>query len=338
MKAGFKINHNLLLVLLALALFACQNNPLKVDVSDVKINLNFKSYDDDLFAASDHLEQAIPAMQKQYGNFFTLFNYQMIGIGGPDSANFYPQLKSFLADTMIVNLKKMVGEKINKTQLKTEFTNAFKHYHYYFPDKVIPSVYTCVSGFNQSIIVADSLIGISLDKYLGADCKYYPSLGIPEYKIRNMHSRKIVPDAVYFWALTEYPIWPEATKVIEHMIYQGSLLYFEDAMMPDVNDTLKIGFTGKQLAFCEASEQGMWTYLAEHNLLFSTKRMDIKRYVDDGPYTSSFTTDSPGRTGAWLGWQIVKAYMKKNPNVSLKQLMETKDYLGILNQSGYQPD
>jgi hypothetical protein len=328
----------ILIFFIVVFIASCQNNPLKVDVSDVKISLNFKSYDDDLSAADDHLKQAIPKLQKEYGRFFTLFNYQMIGIGGPDSAGFYSQLQSFLADTMIVDLKGMVDKRIDKAQLKTEFTDAFKHYHYYFPEKIVPTIYTCISGLNQSVIVADSLMGISLDKYLGADCSYYPRLGLPEYKIRNMNPQKIVPDAVYFWAMTEYPISMQASKLIEHMIYQGTLLYFEDAMMPELNDTLKIGFTGKQLEFCRVSEQGMWAYLAEHSLLFSTKRMDIKRYVGDAPYTSSFTSYSPGRTGAWLGWQIVKAYMKKNPKVSLKQLMQTQDYLSILNQSGYQPE
>ena len=338
MNEAYKIKYYILLVLIGLAVFSCKRNPLKVDVSDVKINLNFKSYDDDLFAASGKLEQAVPKLHREYGSFFTLFNYHMIGIGGPDSSSFYPQLKSFLNDTLILHLKEKVDQRIDKQHLKAEFTDAFKHYRYYFPNNPIPSVYTCVSGLNQSIIVADSLIGISLDKFLGTDCNYYPRLGLPEYKIRNMYPGKIVPDAMHFWGQTEYPISSSGSKVIDHMIYQGMLLYYVDAMMPEVPDTVKIGYTKQQLDFCKGSEQGMWAYLAEHNLLFSTKRMDIKRYVDDGPYTSSFTTQSPGRVGAWLGWQIVRAYMEKNPKVGLKELMQTKDYLSILNNSGYQPE
>ena len=317
---------------------SCQRNPLKVDVSDVVIDFKFKNYENDLFAGANNLEQAIPQLEKEYGNFFELYNYHMIGIGGPGDETFYPQLKSFVTDTLIVNLKKQVDQTIDKPQLKHDFEQAFKYYHHYFPEKVIPTVYTCVSGFNQSVVLADSLIGISLDKYLGADSNYYPRLGLPVYKIRNMNPKKIVPDAMYFWAMTEYPINPSASKVIENMIYQGSLYYFVDAMMPEVNDTLKIGYTARQLEFCKNSEAAMWAYMAEQNLLFSTKRMDIKRYVDDGPYTSSFTTESPGRVGAWLGWQIVCAYMKKNPEVTLKQLMEEQEYLLILNQSGYHPE
>jgi uncharacterized protein YjaZ len=59
-------------------------------------------------------------------------------------------------------------------------------------------------------------------------------------------------------------------------------------------------------------------------------------FMVDGPFTSSFSQESPARTGAWLGWQIVKAYMKKN-NVSLKQLLDNVDSQEILEKSGYKP-
>jgi uncharacterized protein YjaZ len=81
----------------------------------------------------------------------------------------------------------------------------------------------------------------------------------------------------------------------------------------------------------------MWTYLAEHKMLFTTDRMSIKRFIDDGPYTATFSEESPARTGVWLGWQIVRSYMKKNKEMKLSDLMSNTDYQSILNQSGYQP-
>jgi len=114
-------------------------------------------------------------------------------------------------------------------------------------------------------------------------------------------------------------------------------MYFVDAMMPDLADTLKIGFTRRQLDFCKKNEATMWTYLAEHKQLFTTDRMSIKRFMDDGPFTSAFTDESPGRAGVWIGWQIVRSYMKQNNKVKLANLMEMTDYQSILNKSGYQP-
>ncbi len=316
---------------------SCQRNPLKINTSNVEVDFQFKCLDDELFAAKEDLSQKLPDIQSGYDEFFRIFTQQMIRVGDVDNPGPFEKLQSFIEDSVIINVKKQADVLIDKTQLKQDFEKAFKHYKHYFPEKKIPNIYTCVSGFNQSIVVSENLIGISLDKYLG-DNEYYPQLGIAKYKVKNMHPGKIVPDALFAWALTDYPIKPEADKLIEHMVYKGKLMYFLDAMMPDLADTIKIGYSAEQLEFCKDSEQGMWTYLAEHKMLFSTKRMDIKRYVDDGPYTSGFTSDSPGRVGVWLGWQIVKAYMKKNPKITLKELLENEDYLGILNASGYHPD
>jgi len=66
--------------------------------------------------------------------------------------------------------------------------------------------------------------------------------------------------------------------------------------------------------------------------------MNIVRFIGPAPFTSSFTNDSPGRTGSWLGWQIVRKYMKKNPEITLPELMKDDDYQKILNDSGYSPE
>ena len=110
------------------------------------------------------------------------------------------------------------------------------------------------------------------------------------------------------------------------------------AMSLDGPDSLKIGFRKEQLNWCMAHESEMWNYLIEKKMLFSGDRMGQVRFINPAPFTAPFGQKSPGRTGVWLGWQIVKSYMKKNSKVSLKALMENNDYHKILNDSGYSPD
>lgn len=319
-------------------LASCSHNPLKIDVSGVKVDLKIRHLEMDLLSKNpQELQNIIPELKKSYGDFFNIFTYQMIAIGGTDQPNFDELLNKFVTDTLIQDLKKKVPETIDTTKLRDELADAFKHYRYYFPEKKIPVVYTCISGFNQSVVTSTNLIGVSLDKYMGAGNEYYRELGLPGYKRRNMTFQRIVPEMMYAWAVTEWPKPDKAENLLTQMIYEGAMMYFVDAMLPDLNDTLKMGYTKRQLDFCKANEAGMWTYLAEHKLLFTTSRMSVKRFMDDGPYTSSFTEKSPGRAGAWLGWQIVRSYMKKHPDVKLPDLLKNQDYQGILNQSGYQP-
>lgn len=325
-------------LVLLIIISACKQNPLKVDLSDVHIDFEFYNFSDDLFAASGNFESKLPELQAKYPDILPLFTADIITIGLPEDENISGLLNSFVNDTLIREVKNKVDEIIPTEQLKSDLEEAFRYYHYYFPNRIIPKVFTCVSGFNQSIVMTDSILGIGVDKYLGRDCDYYPRLGIPQYLRLNMNPDKIVPDAMYAWGITEFPFVGYGPHLVDRMIYEGKMLYLLDALLPDTADSLKIGYTSEQMDFCRVKENAMWTYLAEYKMLFSTERMDVKRYVEDAPYTSSFTDQSPGRTGAWLGWQIVRAYMKKHPETSLQELMDYKDCKDLLNKSGYQPD
>ncbi len=323
---------------LIILLASCTQNPLKVNVSNVSVNVKVRHLDIYLLKLKqDEVQAAIPVMKSWYGDFFDIFTYRMIAIGGVEQPDFAQSLYSFVSDTLIRKLELNVAQKVDTVQFRKELETAFRHYKYYFPGKEIPTIYTCISGFNQSVVIADKLIGVSLDKYMGRDCKFYEQLGLPAYKRRNMHPGKMVPDMMQAWADAEWPKSDKENSLLSNMIHEGKVLYFLDAMFPEMNDTLKAGFTAKQLKFCEQNEAKMWTYMAEHKMLFTTDRMSIKRFIDDGPYTASFSEESPGRTGAWLGWQIVRAYMKSHPNVKLPDLMNNQNYQEILNQSEYQP-
>jgi gliding motility-associated lipoprotein GldB len=307
-------------------------------VSKVSVRLTIRHLGHDLLKLKqDEIPRAIPQLKASYGDFFDIFTYRMISIGGTEQNNFPDLLYSFVSDTLIHGLETQVAQKIDTLELRRDLEMAFRHYKYYFPQKEIPLVYTCISGFNQSVVTADQLIGVSLDKYLGVDSRFYAQLGLPEYKRRNMHPQKMVPDMMYAWATTEWPKEDEGNSLLSQMINQGKIMYFVDAMLPELPDTLKIGFTKQQLDFCKKREASMWTYLAENKLLFTTDRMSIKRFMDDGPYTAAFTDQSPGRTGTWIGWQIVRSYMKQHKEVKLSELMGMNDFQAILNQSGYQP-
>ena len=115
-------------------------------------------------------------------------------------------------------------------------------------------------------------------------------------------------------------------------------MYFLDCVFPDESDYLKIGFLPEKIKWCKDHENGMWTYLIENKLLFTIDHMNIRRFTGPGPFTASFTQESPGKAGVWIGWQIVRRYMKKNPQVSLSSLMKDNDYQKILNLSGYSPE
>jgi len=333
-------NFTIFLLLLVFFFSSCKRNRLKVNVSDINVNLEITRFDQELFnLPENNFSEEIKNLRTANPEFFDLFTYRMINIGGIGDEFFFDGLNRFLTDTMVVNVKNITENNFshfNKTE--KELKKAFQHYRYYFPDKKIPKIYTCISGFNQSVVVAEGLIGASLDKYLGADCRYYDMLGLPEYKQQKMYPARLPVDMMYGWATTEFLKSRNESNLLSHMIHEGKLMYFTDAMFPKTHDTIKIGYTAKQINWCKNNEARMWANLIENKRLFTTDRMSIKRFIDDSPYTNGFPLESPGRAGVWIGWQIVRQYMDKNPEVTLQQLMGTNDSQKILNGSKYMPD
>lgn len=334
------INKVFHLVPLIIILICCQRNPLKVDVSGIELKLSIKRLDRDIFHVTpDNKQIAIQKLRQTYGSFFDAYNENVIALGNPSDSLYPTYLNTFLTDTMrVLSRLKIDSVFSNMNDIENKLQDGFRHYKYYFPHKAIPQVITIISGFNQSVVMTNDAIGISLDNYLGVNCPFYAMLGLPEYKRENMYSTKIPIDVLYTWAISEFAYDESKNNLLSNMIYQGKILYFLDAMFPDEPEHIKIGYLPEKLEWCKKNEAGMWTYLVEHRLLFNTDRMNIVRFVGPAPFTSAFTTDSPGRTGAWIGWQIVKKYMKKNRGISLPALMSQNDDQKILNESGYSPE
>jgi len=319
-------------------LISC-NTDSNPDISTTKIQQQFFRFDKELYHFStDTTNSAVISFAKKYHKFLEMYCYQIIGIGSPYSVDFLDHLKTFKEDYVVSQVYDKVEKNFaDMSSIKKDFNTAFRYYHYYFPDKQIPNIYTFVSGFNTAIVTDDSILGIGLDFYLGKNCKYYQQLALPQYIIRKMEPEMMLPDAMKAWLSMIFEPADTSENMLNSMIYQGKIQYAMNTILPDINDTLKFGFSKQKLEWCKDNENRMWTYFVEHKLLFNKEHLLIKKFIDEGPFTPPFGQQSPPRTGTWLGYRIVSQYMANNPDVTLSQLMSEKDYQKILTLSTYNP-
>jgi hypothetical protein len=221
--------------------------------------------------------------------------------------------------------------------LEQEFQEVFKRHKYHFPEKNNPKVITMMSGFNQSFVYADSTLAIGLEMFLGEKSVFYQMLAMPRYKSQFMNKENILPDATRIWMLNEFPYNMEKSDLLSEMVYMGKIMYLTDAMLPNVYDTLKIQYTEKQLDYCIQNEFNIWSYFAAQKLLYTTDQAEIMKYTAEGPFTAAFSKESAPRIGYWIGWQIVRQYMKNNPEVTLQDLINETDSQLLLSKSKYKP-
>jgi hypothetical protein len=329
-------------LLLSLLVFSsCKTNDYRKNVSSIKVDIEINRLETDLFTPSpDKIPGIVPELKNKYGSFLQLFSY-VINTGDVNDSSFGDFLVRFCTDKLNNEVYAEVMKLYPDVEtIEKDLEDAFRYYLWYFPEKKVPAVSTCISGFNNSLITGDSVIGIGLDRYLGTECIYYPRLQIYRYLALRMNSWNIVPDCMYAWASTDWNFEELKYKddnILAEMIHEGKLRYFEKCMLPEINDSLLFGFTSDQIKFCKNNESQMWQYLIEHDILFSTDQFVIRKLIGESPFTSWFTNESPGRAATWLGFRIVESYMKKKKDVSLGEMMKNTDIQGILEGSRYNP-
>jgi hypothetical protein len=330
-----------LLLTIFISMISCKRNHFKVDASKIKVNIHIKRLETDLFTLDpSEIKKKIPDLELKYNGFLRFFGY-VINIGEFSDSTWSDGLVKFCTDKLnnevYTSTMKVFPEIKN---IENDLTHAFIHYRYYFPLKKIPGVFTCITRFNNSIIIGDSVLGIGLDKYLGSDCKYYPGLEIYRYQTAKMNPYNIVPDCMYAWASSEWnykDMGYQTDNALTEILHEGKLLYFVKSMLPEHDDNLVFGFTAGQMKFCRNNEAQMWQFLVEHNLLFSSEQLTKRKLSGEAPFTSYFSKESPGRAAVWLGFRIIESYMLNNKNSSLADIMKDTDIQGILEKARYNP-
>lgn len=335
-----KLSLSLKILTIALLIASCSENKVNIDISDSDLDLKFNRLESDLFrnekenlSYEDYL-----SLNEKYGHFFKLFVENVIAVGRAEDSTTVYYLNHFRNDLQV---KEIAGTTLQKYPdvelLNKDFTYAFSRYNKLFPERIIPNLYTFISAFSYTIVVDDSLLGIGLDMYLGSDQEYYRLLGIPAYKVQNMNRENIVSDVMKSWLMTEFELKSENSDLLSNMIYHGKLLYALDLLLPNTEDSIKIGYSREQMSWVRENEKDIFFHFAEKELFYSKEGKQIQKYIGEAPFTPGFPEGSPGMTGRWMGWQIVRKYMENNDPTDLQALFNEADAQKILKLSKYKP-
>lgn len=323
-------------VVVILTMNSCSNGEKKtfsVDSSDLPyVDVQIHRYGKALFELDTvNLQRGLKNIQ----NEFTLF----LGNKPIDSGS-VQQIHDFVSDTQLISIfKKTMNVYPNLDALEAGLSDAFARYHYFFPDKNLPSVYTYISDlyFEKPVLQYDSAIVIALDVYLGSGFPLYQQLGLPFYKVRCMEPANLPVDvmkALYYNELA--PNYKQRT-LLDRMIDGAKLLLYLDAVLPATPDSSKICYTNKKLDWALQNEKNIWAFFVGNQLLYTTDYKTQTKLIQDGPFTTGFSNESPARLGIFIGWQILKSYLHNHPNTSLEQLLQMTDAQKILQESGYKP-
>lgn len=150
-------------------------------------------------------------------------------IGHPEVSSRFFQL---FADTVPQAVLQAVDQQYaDISDINKHLNLSFRRLQRDFPDMLMPHFYAQIGAFKESVVVNDSLVGISFDKYLGEDFEPYALYFTPEQR-KSMTRWYVVPDCISFYLLSLYPL-SEADQQDEDIrrLYMARIMWIANKAM-----------------------------------------------------------------------------------------------------------
>jgi len=330
-------------------LLSC-NDKQQPDTSAIKVNLEVIRFEKDFFGIdTNNINQEMEELRNKYHDFSNDFVWRILGLEGVDTSLWSSAIKQFHRDyypiyTATQSLNKEVETSIADTK------EALKLVKYYFPTYRLPSQFitfigpmdafaTNQTGGSGDIITTDALAA-GLQLHLGSNAEIYNTeQGMQLYP--NYLSRRFTPLYIPVNAMKNIiddmmPAVKTGSSLLDILIDHGKRMYVLDLLLPQMSDTLKLGYTTSQLSAIEKNEGLIWNYFLENNLLYETDMFKTRSFTNDAPFTAEFGEGSPGFISLFIGREIIRTYMDKNPDIEIKTLLNM-DGKKILAASKYKP-
>lgn len=307
-------------VLVLISFFSCtKKEKLDVDVSEIEVKVQVKRFEQVFYKAS---ASQLPKIKKEYHYLFP-HNIDSIWVKKMQDKD---EQELFAAT-----------QEVYPTLKKEKLRKLFKYVKYYYPKFKEPKVITINSNVDleQKVVYADSLLFISLDAFLGTESEIYQDY--PAYIKQNLTKEHLIVAAAEEIAKS-IQFKSKDRRFLAKIIQAGKLMYAIESFLPEETEANKIGYTEKQLEWVKTNEAMIWQYFMEKKILYKANKDLAKRFIERAPFTKFYLdidSESPGRVGVWIGWQIVQSFMKHN-EVELAELMQMENEQ-IFKKSKYRP-
>ena len=324
--------------IITLSFYGCNRKSFGMMDSYETIHIN--RFDSALFKWIETDDNAVLAeIEKDFPDMLEALKKALFKADIIDSSVFYDYLINYYSEPALKALYKDAitfysSDSPATMKFKKELAYCFEQLKNHFPKMLIPTVYMHVSGLGQNIIVTDSLLSCSIDKYMGADYPIYESF-FYDYQRKNMTADHIAKDCVSAWIKSDYPYKGKDNTLLDRMIYEGKIIYILKQTGRDFTFQNITSITDDEYEWCIDYESVLWTAIIERKHLYTSDITITNKYFQPSP-SLFLSENAPGNIGSFIGYRIVERYMKQTKS-TFEQLMNNNDAQDILQKSKYKP-
>ena len=339
------------ILLIIVTAYGCRSDKGDQIPNVSNIDVDFEVYRIDQVISqldTNNLGESLTQFISEYPLFSNLYFSRILNTASPQDnpIEFGTQMENLLTNRGIRYLMQSIDTEFNDfSSIRQEFKSAYQYLKYYFPEAHTPDVYTLLSEYGTSnFIFSDKIdrdaIGIGLDFYLGSDYPYNDFVpnhtSFSKYLTRSFNKEHFLKKSLIPIIEDKIPR-QKGMKLMDKMIYEGKKLYMLKKLLPHTSDTIIFEYTATQLKFCQENEASIWSFFLNEELLYSVEPFKIRKYIEPAPNSSGMPEAAPGRTASYIGYQIIKQYMRRHPDLSLSELINLDDSQKILTASKFRP-
>jgi hypothetical protein len=221
--------------------------------------------------------------------------------------------------------------------LEKDLSKALQYYRYYTGDNNPKTLVTFISEYGVGACTfGEDTLGLGIDMFLGKDFRGYDPQVFPQFIREQMRSEYMLPQIVKAFSQNLIPPL-RSERMLDIMVHNGKVLYLLDLFLPELPMQMKMEYNETQMKWVLENEARLWNHFVSRNLLYSTRRQEYQKLVGPSPNAPNMPAEAPGQTANFIGWQIIKAFVKKNPNTSLLELLALEDGQKIMEMARYRP-
>lgn len=221
-----KISYILLLLLVLCSACEFKLKPNENDADDGPIKVErYDRLESRYLTTGDF--SALQQMNTEYPIETRTLVEKMLQIGEVSDHNINEKFLRFYQDsTLQAIISDAESEYANMEDINLAFNKAFDNLSKWLPDLPKPRVYAQIGALDQSVVIGDKMIGISLDKYMGAKYPIYQRFNYSNEQLQSMGRNYIVPDCLSFYLLSIYPMKNfDARTQLERDLHMGKVMW-----------------------------------------------------------------------------------------------------------------
>lgn len=314
------------------------NNIPSVSVEDIDTEVrDFRPYTRDLDQWDDAMRDHPVVSEIFFGH--------ILGVPPDDTAAIKEAFKNYLEIEATQNISRLIDSTYPDLDwIKSQWELNMAYFHHYFPEQEVHELYVMQTNLGIANFLFENAegvdaVGVSLGFFLGSAFPYLKLARekpvFSAYNSRTFNKDHLISKSVN--AIVDNMVGPPLEgNMLNAMIREGKRLYILEKVCAEVHDSAVFELSLDGLEWCRNNEWEMWNFFIEKEMLYTTDVKEYAKYLRPAPNSPGMPSSAPGKTGAYVGFRIVEAFMDHHPAITLSE-MAVMSAEEIYREARYKP-